>query len=163
MTRVCEKKPKTLQSTHSLARMRPGPGETHDREKHFNPRIPSQECDPVKLFTTLSMPLFQSTHSLARMRPGRVHTNQDSSEISIHALPRKNATGVGPGVWEGYIFQSTHSLARMRHVFGLLKSPQYVFQSTHSLARMRPGGSSGGVKGELFQSTHSLARMRLLC
>ena len=82
--------------------------------KNFNPRTPSQECDR---FTESNTPLMRiSIHALPRKNATlTVFAVFTGCVISIHALPRKNATS-HPFVIPSVLckFQSTHSLARMR-------------------------------------------------
>ena len=103
--------------------------------------------------------------------------------ISIHALPRKNATGMLEWIMELMTFQSTHSLARMRRAgmgFGfrnLYFNPRIPSQECDktelSQARLilyfNPRIPSQECDAPffdalsrlgIFQSTHSLARMR---
>ena len=106
---------KIFQSTHSLARMRHGSSYVARKDNLFQSthsltrmRLPTYN---INGFTSA----FQSTHSLARMRPIGNNGPGSLRHISIHALPRKNATL--ERVYEYYQraeFQSTHSLARMR-------------------------------------------------
>ena len=61
---------RTFQSTHSLARMRRRRRARTPPKRYFNPRTPSQECDLI------------------------VQESEVTRVISIHALPRKNATAI---------------------------------------------------------------------
>ncbi len=57
-----------FQSTHSLTRMRRMDSSNFGKQRHFNPRTPSQECDKHHQVVSRTGPAFQSTHSLTRMR-----------------------------------------------------------------------------------------------
>ena len=107
------------------------------------------------------MTVFQSTHSLARMRRYRDGVGRLHSRISIHALPRKNATRRGLGCAPCTRI-SIHALPRKNATPNRNQNASafLTFQSTHSLARMRQRLTAFGSANRTFQSTHSLARMR---
>ena len=83
-------------------------------ELNFNPRTPSQECD-----RKLSMAIFTMLYFNPRTPSQECDISAESfvdfyESISIHALPRKNATQIKGMSEAQFKFQSTHSLARMR-------------------------------------------------
>ena len=94
VTRVCEKKPKTLQSTHSLPSMRRMKKEGHSKVVIFQSTHSLARMRPMALSLQAALSVFQSTHSLARMRHAERLVQLVKPWISIHALPRKNATSI---------------------------------------------------------------------
>ncbi len=82
-----------FQSTHSLARMRLEARNVLYPPYHFNPRIPSQECDMTRSGRPRLTEPFQSTHSLARMR--RTYTFRRYSDYHFNPrIPSQECDGL---------------------------------------------------------------------